>query len=234
MKEHITLCGREFEIVRSSRRKRIAIGIDSSGNWFIGAPERYGREHLLKTLENDREMTALIDKLEKKSAASAPTTKTYQECEELFFRGERLRLHWVESAESPPVELREGAIYISSERRDNVAETLEIWYGRQLYHILREVLPHWTKRIGVAPKKIAIKRVKTLWGSCSAKGSITFSTRLALVPPPLLEYVIVHELIHMRHMNHSAKFWQDVETYLPDYMERRKELKEKGSLYQLQ
>lgn len=230
MKEHIALCGREFEIIRSSRRKHIAVGIDPSGRWFIGVPDRYTKEHLLNALTRDKEMSALIEKLEKR-AEKTPAAKVYQDGEELFLRGERYPLRWTSGAGCQPVELRDGVIRISTERRGREDETLEIWYSRQLYYTLRETLPPWTRKIGVAPKKISIKRVKTLWGSCSAKGSITFSTRLALVPPPLLEYVVVHELVHMKHMDHSDSFWLEVESHLPDHRERRGELKKNGARY---
>lgn len=230
MKERIGLYGKEFEIIRSPRRKRIAIGINPSDGWFIGVPDRYTKESLLKILAGDKEIPALIEKLEKKAAEAAPA-KNYSEGEELFFRGESFPLRWACGAGPLPVEQRDGAVYISAKRRGSEAESLEIWYSRQLYHILRETLPAWTKKIGVAPKKVSIKRVKTLWGSCSAKGSLTFSTRLALVPPRLLEYVVVHELVHMKHMDHSDKFWAEVERNLPDYKERRDELKKNGARY---
>lgn len=230
MKERIGLCGKEFEIIRSPRRKRIAIGLGPSGGWFIGIPEHYTKESLLKILSGDKEIPSLIEKLEKKAGEATPA-KIYREGEELFFRGESFPLRWASSAASLPVELRDGAIYISTERRGSEAQSLEAWYSKQLYHILREVLPQWTKKIGVAPKKISIKRVKTLWGSCSAKGSLTFSTRLALVPPRLLEYVVVHELVHMKHMDHSERFWAEVERNMPDYRERRDELKKNGVRY---
>lgn len=230
MKERIGLCGKELEIIRSPRRKRIAIGLDASGGWYIGIPAHYTKESLLKILTGDKEIPALIEKLEKKAGEAAPA-KNYSEGEELFFRGESFPLRWASGAGRQPVELRDGAVYISAERRGSEAESLEIWYSRQLYHILREVLPQWTRKIGVAPKKISIKRVKTLWGSCSAKGSLTFSTRLALVPPRLLEYVVVHELVHMKHMDHSERFWAEVERNMPDYRERRDELKKNGARY---
>lgn len=230
MKERVALCGKEFEIIRSPRRKRIAIGLSPSGGWFIGVPAHYTKDSLLRILTGDKEIPALIEKLEKKAAEAVPA-KNYNEGEELFFRGESLPLRWASDAGSQPVELRDGALYISAERKGSEAESLEIWYGRQLYYILRETLPPWTKKIGVAPKKISIKRVKTLWGSCSSKGSLTFSTRLALVPPRLLEYVVVHELVHMKHMNHSERFWAEVERNLPDYRERRDELKKDGARY---
>lgn len=231
MKEYITLCGREFEVVRSKLRKHVAVRVDQTGHWLIGAPAYYTGERLLNLLAGEKEMPALIARLEKKAAAIIPSAKEYEEGMELFFRGEVFPLRWVPGRASQPVELRCGAIRISEERKGMEAETLELWYSRQLYHMLRGILPSWTKRIGVAPKKISIKGVRSIWGSCSAKGSITFSSRLALVPRPLLEYVIAHELVHMKHMDHSDRFWRELEAYIPDYRERRDELKKGCARY---
>lgn len=76
--------------------------------------------------------------------------------------------------------------------------------------------------------RITIRDQKTRWGSCSSKGTLSFNWRLMLAPPGILDYVVVHELCHLSHMNHSREFWQCVEAVLPDYKERRKWLKEHG------
>lgn len=75
---------------------------------------------------------------------------------------------------------------------------------------------------------ITIRDQKTRWGSCSSKGRLAFNWRLMLAPPVILDYVIVHELCHLAHMNHSREFWQCVGTIIPDYKEHRKWLKEHG------
>lgn len=75
---------------------------------------------------------------------------------------------------------------------------------------------------------ITIRDQKTRWGSCSSRGNLSFNWRLMLAPPAVLDYVVVHELCHLEHMNHSKDFWQCVESILPDYKERRKWLKEHG------
>ncbi|WMC92889.1 M48 family metallopeptidase [Kineothrix sp. MB12-C1] len=77
--------------------------------------------------------------------------------------------------------------------------------------------------------KITIRDQKTRWGSCSSKGSLSFNWRLMLAPPGILDYVIVHELCHLIHMNHSQEFWKCVGDILPDYKERRKWLKDHGN-----
>lgn len=76
--------------------------------------------------------------------------------------------------------------------------------------------------------RITIRDQKTRWGSCSAKGTLSFNWRLMLAPPAILDYVVVHELCHLTHMNHSAAFWHAVETVYPDYRTARKWLKEHG------
>ena len=76
--------------------------------------------------------------------------------------------------------------------------------------------------------KITIRDQKTRWGSYSSNGTLSFSFRLMMAPPRILDYVVVHELCHLTHMNHSKEFWNMVETILPDYKEHRKWLKENG------
>ena len=83
--------------------------------------------------------------------------------------------------------------------------------------------------IGVTYGQIAIRAQHTRWGSCSSKGNLNFNCLLALVPPEVLDYVVVHELCHRKELNHSERFWQAVERILPDYKAHRKWLKENGN-----
>lgn len=81
--------------------------------------------------------------------------------------------------------------------------------------------------------RITIREQKTRWGSCSSRGTLSFNWKLMLAPPAVLDYVVVHELCHLKHMDHSREFWAAVEEVLPDYKEKRKWLKEHGSELQI-
>ena len=95
----------------------------------------------------------------------------------------------------------------------------------RLKTIVEPLVKYYSVKMGVFPEKISINSAKTRFGSCSSKKSLNFSFRLALYPYEAIEYVCVHELAHLKEMNHSKKFWQIVETYLPDYKSRKELLK---------
>jgi predicted metal-dependent hydrolase len=80
--------------------------------------------------------------------------------------------------------------------------------------------------MGLRHGEIKVNGAKTRWGSCNQKGDINFTYRLLFVPRELLDYVVVHELAHLKEMNHSDRFWHIVEQILPDYRDRRKRLRE--------
>lgn len=107
----------------------------------------------------------------------------------------------------------------------------EQWLRTEGAERFQQKTAFWAARMKVTYGRITIRDQKTRWGSCSSRGNLNFNWRLLLMPERVMDYVIVHELAHRREMNHSAAFWQIVETYLPDYRERRQWLKENGVRY---
>ncbi len=99
-------------------------------------------------------------------------------------------------------------------------------------HEARRVIPQRVAElaplVGVSYGKITIRCQHTRWGSCSSKGNLNFNCLLMLVPPEVLDYVIVHELCHRKEMNHSERFWAEVQRILPDYQKQRAWLKTHG------
>jgi predicted metal-dependent hydrolase len=102
-------------------------------------------------------------------------------------------------------------------------------YKNKALKLVKERLEYFNKTYGFTYRKISIRNQKTRWGSCSRKGNLSFNYKIALLPPPLIDYVVVHELCHLQEFNHSKNFWHLVARAIPDYVERSRKVK-KNSL----
>jgi predicted metal-dependent hydrolase len=100
------------------------------------------------------------------------------------------------------------------------------WYTAETEGIVRALTPVWSKKIGVRPRLASVKYALTRWGSCSRSRALFFNSRLAMLSDAVSEYVIVHELCHIKHMNHSQAFWDEVESALPGSRGLRRKLRD--------
>jgi len=103
---------------------------------------------------------------------------------------------------------------------------LEAWYRQQAREILPQRMQPLACKLGVEYGRVSIRAQRTRWGSCSPSGAINLNWRLLLLPQQLCDYVLVHELSHLREMNHSARFWAQVASVIPDYPFRRRQLRQ--------
>ena len=110
----------------------------------------------------------------------------------------------------------------------DLSESKRNVYIRKAKETITKRVSYFARLMGVSYRNITIREQKTRWGSCSSSGNLSFSWRLMLAPFSVLDYVVVHELCHRVHMNHSKEFWHLVEHYIPDYKIKRKWLKENG------
>lgn len=101
--------------------------------------------------------------------------------------------------------------------------------AQEALRIIPERVEHFAPLVGVTYGGITIRNQRSRWGSCSDRGNLNFNCLLMLAPPEVMDYVIVHELCHRKEMNHSKRFWAEVERVLPDYQARRKWLEENGT-----
>jgi len=107
---------------------------------------------------------------------------------------------------------------------------LRDWYGRAAAVFLPARVNFLAGLCGCTPRSVRISKARSRWGSCSADDRLAFSWRLMMVPPPVVDYVVIHELAHIREKNHSPRFWALVEKHCPDYRQRRRWLKNEGAV----
>lgn len=108
--------------------------------------------------------------------------------------------------------------------------TIKEWFIESAEKTLRAKTIAWADQIGVIPKKIRIKEQKTRWGSCSSLGAVNYNWRIIMSPPGVIDYLVVHELCHLKFLNHSPYFWELVEQFIPDFKLYRAWLRSNGNL----
>lgn len=111
---------------------------------------------------------------------------------------------------------------------DNVGDVVVSTLAKELKRYCRNCADHWQDSLGVQYSRVRVRDMKTRWGSCTARGDLTFNTRLVFAPPQVLDYVILHEMCHLRFLDHSPEFWSLVENHCQDYLVQEAWLKSEG------
>ena len=120
-----------------------------------------------------------------------------------------------------------------AQKKEAQRSALEKRYREAAKEYFPKRAAYYAYLLGVSYDRIRIAGQKTRWGSCSSNKTLSFNWKLMLAPPKVLDYVVVHEICHLREMNHSPRFWALVESLMPDYKQQRKWLKENGHTLEL-
>lgn len=103
-------------------------------------------------------------------------------------------------------------------------KTLIQWLKNQAQHIINSKVEYWSQKMNLHPKSVRFRQQSSRWGSCTSQGTVNFNWRLVHTSQAAIDYVVVHELAHVKHHNHSTAFWEEVRTYIPQYKVAKKEL----------
>jgi predicted metal-dependent hydrolase len=125
----------------------------------------------------------------------------------------------------PGVRLLDGTLEAGP---GELGSLLERWYRQRAREVLEASIDREAARLGLRPGRVVVRDARTRWGSCSSRGTLSFSWRLLVAPPAVLEYVVVHELCHLVELSHAPRFWAHVERALPGWRTQRAWLREHG------
>ena len=153
--------------------------------------------------------------------------KQFIEGELFLYLGKEYGLRILESYRSRLV--FDNAFYISRLKLGQAKKLFKEWYKQQAQIILTERAKFFSAQMHVTYNKITVRDTSSRWGSCSTKGNINFSYRLIMAPQDILDYVVVHELAHLVHHNHSKLFWRFVQTHYPSFSQARLWLRKQGA-----
>ena len=220
-----------FAVVRSNRRKTCSVVIDAQGIYIAASAHQdlasIGQAILPK-------LPAVLER----EARYKDMQGAYKR-ERQFVSGESLRLLGrpyllrVVAGENATVELRGTRVFVTASTSTEIRSVLEKWFRTQADRVFSDRVPLWAHRLGVTPGRVLSRSQRTRWGSCDPAGNLRLNWRLVMAPMSLIDYVIAHELAHLRAPDHSSEFWAALRAVMPDYQTRKERLDRSGVQFDL-
>ena len=227
----------KYNIRRSQRAKKTRI-IVTTEKIEVVAPLRVSTSKIHAFVQSQQDwVVAATDKVEaKKRNISRLSPEIYKDGVAVPFQGEqtriRLKLHALENVKIDINDQYFNVYLPVGYEGENNSELIRLaltdWMKKQALKMVNSYVALHTDKYNLIPRYIKIKTQKSRWGSCGIHNDINLNWLLILAPPKVMEYVVVHELCHIKERNHSAKFWQLVAAHLPDYQRQRNWLKQNG------
>jgi len=215
-----------------SRRRTADIVIERDGRVLVRAPYSVPTQRIEEIVEA-KHYWIYKNLAEWRDLNATRVVREYRNGEGFLYLGRSYRLLLVSDQEEPLL-LKGGRFCL---RRDVVdrgeipaakAAFRDYYIERGLERITQRV-QYYAPKVGVTPGAIAVRELGNRWASCSPKGNLAFHWKCMMAPPTIIDYIIVHELCHFYHLDHTDAFWNEVDKVLPGYRERKDWLKKNGA-----
>ncbi len=210
------------ELIRS-RRKTIALIIQPDGRLIVRAPLRASQAEIQRVLERHRSWI-LKKQAQVRSQQAACPVHTYRPGDRFLYLGKVCQLE-IRDAKRPLLALDGETFYLARSAQQSAAAVFRAWYRAQAARFIPDRVAALAKMNGFHPRGVRITSARTRWGSCSQAGNLSFTWRLMIAPPEVIDYVILHELTHLEIKNHTPAFWERLKSLVPEYKERVRWLK---------
>lgn len=215
----------EIAVHRTSRRKTMSIVIERDGSLSVLVPETISDEKILSIL-NGKEYEIFQKRALWQEANREHVSRQFLSGQSFLYLGKSYILSVVKGQKRHLI-FRNGTFFLSSDA-ENPREDFIRFYKRKTKEKIAERIELLRSCIKITPKKVQIREMPTRWGSCTPAGTISYNWRCVMVPLFVLDYLIVHELIHLEYPDHSRDFWQRVSEILPEYKYAKDWLKVNG------
>jgi len=216
------------KIIRSKRRT-IALVLTQEAKLIIRAPIKTPEGYIHNFVAKSEKW--IKKKIKEIKLKPALPEKEFVAGESFLYLGRNYLLRF-ENNSLEPLEFKD-CIIVNTKEKSAARELLIKWYKAEAKQKISERCGWFSKITGYRPVSVRITNAQKRWGSCSAKGNLNFSWRLIMAPLDIIDYVIIHELVHIAQKNHSKRFWNKVGTILPDYKKKRDWLKENGRYFRI-
>jgi predicted metal-dependent hydrolase len=221
----MTLDNLEIDYRISPRCKSIGIMVTAEGRVVVAMPRGTSKENLDRALEKHRRW--IERKVAERRAAWARIRTG-----EVYFLGEAFRLTVLKGA-TGAVSLNGEELRVPLPEGADLWSRLVGWYAERAFRLLQDRVRHFGGSMGLKTGPVELKGWKRRWGECHPDGTLKFNWRLILCPLEVIDYVVVHELAHLKVPGHNPRFWAQIEKILPDYAARRQWLNRRGAPFLL-
>ena len=217
-----------YTVKRSRKRqKTISLQVNVNSGLIVSAPYFTPAEEIDRFV---REKQGWISKTLRKHTEDSIKNKAkeYNTGEHFFYLGQSYPLEvFFEPFENAGLVFWNDCFYLNArEDKDLRKHYFVSWYKKKAYDFINQRVDFFSRMLKFQHENIRITSAKSRWGSCSEDNNLAFSFRLIMAPPNIIDYVIVHELSHIKEKNHSPKFWKRVEAVIPEYRKHRRWLKD--------
>lgn len=221
----MNLNGLDINVIRSSRKKSMHIVIERDGTVSVQVPENIEDERILSILKS-KEYEIHKKLLYWKELNKEQIERQYVSGQSFMYLGKNYNLHLVEGQRRNLL-FKDGK-FLLSDKTISPREAFVKFYKKQAKLKIEERLLLYQNTVNKMPGKVEIRELPTRWASCTSSGNIYFNWRCVMAPIVVLDYLIIHELVHLEHPNHSRAFWDKVSTICPNYQQQETWLKRNG------
>lgn len=220
----------EYKIIYSNR-KTMEISIEPPDKITVRAPIRLPKYKIVERLTEKGDW--ILKHLNNfKTIDYKPTNREFINGEKLLYLGIEYDLIICEYylSQKPGVYIEEGCIVVNfkENNKDDIKKGLELWYRKEALNYILGSIKQYENSLNKIPKDIVVKEQKKRWGSCTYDNRLLFNWRCVMARPKAVDYVILHEMCHIVHKDHSKNFWNLVESIMPSYKEEKQWLKING------